>query len=343
MKRLMSILLMVMLFSAPLFGQNDDSFFDNDIVQTNLFANLPWAAVGLQFAVGGILSADQDFSFQDKLITSSILELSALPLFFYEPQNSFYSAAATSTLLGAEMLSAKRLGLDAHLTGYIQWTRISIAENRAYQSYALTRLNSDSYDNTDFQKLDTMDLYTAPLDFEVLKDPLVLGYAALNALVTFGYQALVSDGFSQSIWETGQAYLGEDPVDLGYYVLANALGFFTYHFSGAVGEESYYRGYLFEEIKYHAGFTVASIVDCSIFTLQHVLTDIARGQDPLYVVLHGAATALITLAWDHLYSRSGLRATVASHAWSNILSAALMLPAYGGGVPKSQRKVSLGI
>ena len=101
MKRLVSILLMVILCSAPVFGQNDDGFFDNDIVQTNLFANLPWAAVGLQFAVGGILSADQDFSFQDKLITSSILELSTLPLFFYEPQNSFYSAAATSTLLGA--------------------------------------------------------------------------------------------------------------------------------------------------------------------------------------------------------------------------------------------------
>ena len=339
-KRTPLLLCVLAVVPSALVAQPDNNrLIPNDYLRTNVMASIPWLTVGLHFGAAGILGADGEYSVTDHLVSTSILELSAAPLYALDPLGAWYGTAATSTLLAAEQYVADRYGTDSYIAGYLHWTRASLAEYRAYESYARTRLESPSYDNSEFRRHSLADLYAAPINPEVLRDPLVIGYALANSLFVYGTQAILTGGFPQAIWRTGESYLGEDPVNVARYALANALGFFTYYFSGSVGEESYYRGYLFEEISHHTNTRVAAIVDSTLFTLQHVITDIVRGEDLRYIALHGMETALFTLALDHLYVRGGLQASVASHAWSNILCTALVAPGYGG-VPASLRTMS---
>jgi membrane protease YdiL (CAAX protease family) len=331
------VVCMIVLTPALLCAQSDrDRVIANDYLRTNLSANLPWLSVGLHFGAAALLSSDGEYSVSDHLMSTSILELSSAPIYVHDPLNAWYGTVATSTLLAAEHYAADRFGVGGHLANYLHWTRVSLAEYRSYESYARTRLEAPAYADGGFARHRLVDLYAAPVNPRVLRDPLVLGYAAANALCVFGSQAIMSGGFPQAVWKTDECYVGDENVRAGRYALANALYFATYYFSGAVGEESYFRGYLFEEISHHTNPCIAALVDSTIFALQHVITDIIRGRDPRFTLFHGLETALFTLALDHLYVRGGLEASVASHAWSNILCTALVAPGFGG-VPASMR------
>ena len=169
--KILVVIVALMLISIGATAQDSrDPWISNDVARVNIMANLPWASVGLHFGMAAILGCDGDLSLGDYMTMTSILELSAAPLYTYDPTDAWYGSFATSTLLAAEGYAADRFGTDSFAAGYLHWTRVSLAEYRAYEAYARTRLDSHSYSNSGFTRHRLVDLYRAPINPAVLRD-----------------------------------------------------------------------------------------------------------------------------------------------------------------------------
>ena len=113
-KRTPLLLCVLAVVPSALVAQPDNNrLIPSDYLRTNVMANIPWMTVGLHFGAAGILGADGEYSVTDHLVSTSILELSAAPLYALDPLGAWYGTAATSTLLAAEQYVADRYGTDS--------------------------------------------------------------------------------------------------------------------------------------------------------------------------------------------------------------------------------------
>jgi membrane protease YdiL (CAAX protease family) len=173
-------------------------------------------------------------------------------------------------------------------------------------------------------------LAPAPFLGGELSDPVVWVSAfAAPAVLTAFYLANEPD-LGRPVWETGAAYVGSAEVAPWVGGLAT-LGFAALDmFSVAIGEEAYYRGIVYAELKDAWGTVPARISDMLLFPLIHLPGDLKSGFKPSTVLFNFAWRSAMTLLFDAAYDRGGLPRSVALHYWSDVVLVMSRWLFYGG-------------
>lgn len=188
-----------------------------------------------------------------------------------------------------------------------------------YKGYEKARSMCDYY--PEYETLSFKDAMLSPFRGETLKEPYVwIPIAAYGAGATL-IQCL--GGFDNSIFKTGEAYLGKYkvPVAAGLGAVL-ALSLINYTFTG-VGEEALFRGVGYEDIKVSFGPWPAKIADAVLFPAVHVPQQIAAGIDAATILTAFGVQSAVTLLLDYIYDRGGLTSSIAAHAWFDIIGAGL--------------------
>lgn len=84
----------------------------SDILMADLVGfGLTFSTLGLHFLTGAILGSDGNYTITDQIISSSITELSSIPLFICQSPDALPLTFTGAFLLGAEYVAIKEYGL----------------------------------------------------------------------------------------------------------------------------------------------------------------------------------------------------------------------------------------
>ncbi len=311
---------------------------NTDWLKADGMALIPWASIGLQFGIQGLYSLDGEITETERRIASSTLELGNIGLFLSDPDNALDFTLGSLGLFGLETVCANEFGSDTDIVSSAYWTRIDHNMYKSYRSYGLTRLESEEYNNSNFKVYKLGELYKAPFDIEVLKDPIVWGGILGEIAFASALDLMFADetNYGTAVWDTNAWYVKEISSTIPYFIMYNGAFNLWNAVTTAVGEESIFRGVLYEELKYHFGVWPARITDIVAFTGLHIVTDIVREQSAQFIIMHGIEVALSTLLYDIQYDRGGLPYTVAQHSWFDVFEFC-KYSLTSGGVPLSER------
>jgi membrane protease YdiL (CAAX protease family) len=189
-----------------------------------------------------------------------------------------------------------------------------------YALYAdLRRRCDDGAYAAAFTGLSLADLAAAPFNAEVLSKPYVWGTIVTVAAVAAA--TIAGADQSKAPWTTGRSYLGsrELPPWAGFGItLATAIANFT---MTAIGEEALYRGTYYEELKMRLGTVPAKLMEANYFTLSHYPQkggEVAR--TGFLALLRNYAMSLAMTLWlQCVYDWGGLPASIAVHAWDDVI------------------------
>ena len=192
-----------------------------------------------------------------------------------------------------------------------------------YRTYALyadlrSRCAGDAYASS-FSGRSFLELVSAPFRPSVLGEPYVWGTIATVAAVT-AVSVATSDQ-SRAVWATGKCHLNDAEIPLWAGVSLSLLSTVVNYVLTGVGEESLYRGVYYEETKTTCGPVAAKILDANYFVLSHypqqygTLTKTEIGT----VILNYALSLGNALWLQCVYDWGGLPASVAVHAWNDVL------------------------
>lgn len=62
----------------------------------------------------------------------------------------------------------------------------------------------------------------------------------------------------------------------------------------------------------------------------HIVTDIARGEDWKFTLIHAADVTVSNIFFDWAYEKGGLPLAVATHAWTNFIANTVLSFLYAG-------------
>ena len=342
----MVILTALLLLSMPLFSQTNGEpvYLTGSKIGDRLVGDLGmfgggFAGVGLNFLSMGILSSDSELSLNDRIISSALTELSDIPLFLSGSPDALALSIGGLAVWGGEALADAGYGMYSDAANYLYWAGNDLAMYKAYDSYASYRLQSDAWDNSSFRRYGFMELMAAPFTgSNIIKAQVLLG-AASGVLAIVGL--LAADGelpFDDSVFATGNYYMGERELNAPAFFLEGILGGAVSATYTAVGEEAVYTGFFHEELCDVMGKRWGTITETAAFTAMHVFTDLGRGKDWKYILCHAAFVAGTNWLSDWAYEEGGLPLTVALHAWTDF--AAFMTTAIlTGGVPQSREGI----
>lgn len=161
-----------------------------------------------------------------------------------------------------------------------------------------------------------IDLAIAPFNKANLSDMLLYTIIPAGLIAPFLQHYLAYGNFENSVFTTGKAFIGihEFPALLGVPMMA-ALLYMLCTFV-AIGEDSLFRGVLYEELGATYNQWVAKITDMIVFPLFHVPAEIEFYQEnPGYFFNYFIRRALLTFIIDLTYDRGGLSRSVAFHFW----------------------------
>lgn len=105
----------------------------SDILMADLAGfGLSFSTVGLNFLTGAILGSDGNYTICDQIISSSITQLSCIPLFISKSPDAFPLTITGGLLLGGEYLSMKEYGLFSREQQWFYWAKNNLAMYNAY-------------------------------------------------------------------------------------------------------------------------------------------------------------------------------------------------------------------
>jgi membrane protease YdiL (CAAX protease family) len=188
-----------------------------------------------------------------------------------------------------------------------------------YDGYADLRSRSDDPAYGYLPRVSFPELLTATFDPSCYADWTVLGYLGSMAIYTGVGMALADK--SSAVWTTGQSFIGnaEFPVWAGIGLML-AMQIPNFVMTG-IGEESFFRGTLYEELSVRTGRWPAKIVDSFYFTTCHYpqqWEELADGK-PSDLMINFALAMFQSMWFEYIYERNGLRSAVAAHAMCDIM------------------------
>jgi membrane protease YdiL (CAAX protease family) len=314
-------ILLIFMTAAQILPAQEQNSFSEDVLFADSMAMIGWSSIGLQFGLYYLLGIDGEMSANDHILASAALELGNIPLYLTDDESAALYSAGSAGLWLSEAVVVREFGTQGDFASSLYWSRIDHTMYKAYRGYALARLQSDKYDNRDFTLYGMEELYFAPFNPNVMKDPVLLGTIAAETVLSFALHSIFDPpDYSKAVWNTGEAYIGQEQVGIEYFLFYNGLFSIYDAVTTAVGEEAIFRGVLYEELKYHFGLWPARIIDSLAFTSMHLITDLIRGHEPSYIILHNLLILTTNIAYDYLYDRGGLQYTVAQHAWYDIFA-----------------------
>jgi membrane protease YdiL (CAAX protease family) len=188
-----------------------------------------------------------------------------------------------------------------------------------YSTYADLRSRTENPRYAAFGRYSFLELASAPFDPECYADWAVLGYVGSIALVT-GIEMLKADK-ANAVWTRGTSYVGssEYPIWAGAALML-LLQVPNFVMTG-IGEESFYRGTLYEELSYRLGEWPARLIDSFYFTVSHYPQrwDQIIAEAPAEILLNLGLSMLQGMWFQFIYDRKGLRSAVATHAAVDII------------------------
>jgi len=147
----------------------------------------------------------------------------------------------------------------------------------------------------------------------------VSGFVASMALYKGISMALAEK--ENAVWNTGKAFIGtnEFPVWAGIPLIL-LLQIPNFVMTG-IGEESYFRGTVYEEMGVRMGHWPAKTFDALYFTLCHYPQqwDKIITSDPLDLLVKSGLSMAQAFWFQYIYDTKGLPAAVAAHASIDIL------------------------
>ena len=182
--------------------------------------------------------------------------------------------------------------------------------------------------------------------FAAVWDPDVLSRISvwLPALtVTAGNTAaiLINDGGENAVWNTGKAYLGDVEVPiLAGLISTIAIGCVSSAFT-AIGEEAFFRGFEYEELKINLDLVPAKAVNAVSFSALHIPQEIAGGLELSDILIQAGFRAVLTLGLQWAYDDGGLKYSAAQHMWIDA-SALILNYILCSGIP-GEARLSLSI
>ena len=188
-----------------------------------------------------------------------------------------------------------------------------------YKGYTKARSMANDGIYNEYEDLSFGDVFTAPFNSNILsKKSVWIPIAAFSAIM-LGYDCLA--GFDNSVFKTGESYLGnyKIPIALGTAAVF-AVSCFNFTMTG-IGEEALFRGTGYEEMKVSLGIIPAKIIDAVVFPGVHVPQAINAGYDWLTILLTtGLYQSGVTFLLQWIYDQGGLKDSIATHAWFDIIS-----------------------
>jgi membrane protease YdiL (CAAX protease family) len=280
------------------------------------------------------------------------LFLTVLPMYFYNlPMALIFSA----TSLGLYFLSQTLYDIDEDFiaeipsNGFLDFSfftvysiyrdRREMAKNGIYNN----GWTENSFGNssvisyfpyiklTKWEPYSFFDLALAPISKEGLFDTLLFPIIPAGLLAPFLQQALLGNNFEQSVFSTGKAFIGmhELPILLGVPIMMVFL--YTLCSLVAIGEESLFRGFIYEELGATYNEWVAKVTDILVFPLFHLPGEIEfYQQNPEYFFNYFIRRSILTFYIDIMYDRGSLLRSVAFHFWVDFTQLLAYYLIYGG-------------
>ncbi len=190
-----------------------------------------------------------------------------------------------------------------------------------YKGYEKARSMAKEGIYPEYEELSFKDAFIAPFNPSILSKKTVwIPIAAYSAFIA-GYNCLA--GFDNSVFKTGESYLGnyKIPIALGAAAVF-AVSCFNYTMTG-IGEEALFRGTGYEEMKVSFGIVPAKIIDAVIFPAVHIPQQVIAGYDWPSILLTAAVQSGVTFLLQWIYDQGGLKDSIAVHAWIDIIPATL--------------------
>lgn len=179
-------------------------------------------------------------------------------------------------------------------------------------------------------------LAVSPFQGEHLRDPIVWASSIAAPAILTAFYLWNEPGLGRPVYDTNRSYIGSLEVPVWAGGLAT-LGFALIDMLGvAIGEESYYRGIVYEELRSAWGPIPARIADALLFPLIHLPGDLQAGFKPSTVVFNFFWRSTMTLLFDVAYDSGGLPRSAALHYWSDVLLLMSRWLFYGGGAEDAQ-------
>lgn len=306
-----------------------------DIVLTHTAGIGTLSGLGLNFIMMAILGNDGEYNATDQMISSAMTELSTIGHAISGSSDALVLGGLGATLWATETLSNFQTGLYSPLSQSLYWAGNNLTMYKAYDSYATLRLRSGAWDNSNFSRYSYNELLFAPFDPEVFSKGYIWTAVAVDTVVGICMSLLNPNARGAAVWDTGKYFIGENEVEPAVFYLNHFVSPLINFPVGAVGEESLFRGYLRAELLEYMSSTWASVIDTTLFSVMHLVTDIARGWDWPEILLHQASVIFSNLLFNWVFDKDGLKMAVAVHSWSNIASnyaMGLMV----GGAPSSR-------
>ena len=187
-----------------------------------------------------------------------------------------------------------------------------------YKGYAKARSMAKDGVYHEYEDLSFRDAFTAPYNPAILsKKSVWIPIAAYSAII-LGFDCL--SGFDNSVFKTGESYLGnyKVPIALGAAAVF-AVSCFDFTMTG-IGEEVLFRGTGYEEMKVSFGLIPAKLVDAVVFPAVHIPQQIVAGVDWPSILLATSFQSATTFLLQWIYDQGGLKDSIAVHAWIDIIS-----------------------
>ena len=166
---------------------------------------------------------------------------------------------------------------------------------------------------------DLLTLASAPFSTDNIFSPLVWVPSIVGPAVLVGFYLVFEPDLGTPVYKSGRSHVGTAHVSPALGGLSAAAFGTVDMLAVSIGEESYYRGILYEEARRALGIWPARATDMILFPSIHLPTDILSGLRTETIVFNFAWRSAMTLVFDAAYDAGGLPLSVAAHFWSDLV------------------------
>ncbi len=269
--------------------------------------------------------------YADQIFTGVTL-LGNIPHCYIAPKSGLYDTAisAGAFFAGFALDDYPELYGNQSFSRTFKTVGLNVSYWSYYQGYVKARnMAQPGIYNKNYETFTFKDLMKAPYNTNTLAQPSVWVPIAIYTSGLVGMYYL-DNGFSDSVWNTGKAYIGQSQVPIMVGLISTlALSCITYGFT-SVGEESLFRGVGYEEMKCSIGIVPAKLIDSLGFSACHIPQEMQKGLSSSTIIFDYGIRALLGLGLQWAYDDGGLKYSVAQHLWINVISSTLLYLCYAG-------------
>jgi membrane protease YdiL (CAAX protease family) len=259
-------------------------------------------------------------------IQNPVMLLSHIPLYSYNIKKALaYTGIELLEAAGGVGLMFASGGNDfigtasnSLLNGYINTARYAV-----YEVYSEADVLGSEYSSP-------MSIIRGQFDLSNITEPIVYIPALAGTAVLSTFMLSAWQGDENAVYKTGSAYVGNSALHpVAGFIFSTSVNLLDMSLV-AIGEESLYRGVLYQQIKDSSGVIPARAADMLIFPLIHLSTDLKNGFDNNILIFNFIYRSLMTLCFDIAYDKGGLPLSSAVHMWSDVMLLTMKWLFYGG-------------